>query len=168
MAVFVGGCGGDEVTNPEPPIEGEPLYGVHPGLCFDPCWDWELHALSPSVVELRAYDRDSGYVGLSRADLKPETAEQLAELRAEALAIVDTVPDGTSDDCRWVPETFVNLWIGERELGYGARCPQPELAALDELLFAITGELTNCDVTPRISPQIGCEPLSPWAELYEN
>ena len=84
------GCGVEPSSaNNEPPKSGTPVYGQYPGLCADLCWYWELHTLSESVVELRAYDYDHGYVGLSRADLKPETALALAERFEHAQALLD-------------------------------------------------------------------------------
>lgn len=155
------GCGcADEVPQPEqpPPIEGELLAHVVPGLC-GPCWDYELISSPDELIQLRV-ERDNEFLQLSRGDPKPGVSQELAELRAAVeagIAAGEIDPDEPS--CSIIDAGWIRLFVGEHELVYPPSCPPAGVEELDALIVAMISDLVYCTASARLSPKIGCEPI---------
>jgi len=149
---------GDPIMGPA--LERGRFYTIAPTTCGD-CRSMTLYRfVGDSEIELRAHEANGDYVGRNLGLLTPATQEQLdalVEALAEGEQSIGELPQAVPAD-----GSVIYLSLPSLTLSYAENYPPAGVEELDTLLGAILDDLSQCQASERVAPDIDCEALDWW------
>jgi hypothetical protein len=154
-------CADDQDTPDSPPITLPRLYEYHAGYCRGDCRTLTLYRHG-AEVELRAYERDGGFIGVATATLTGDTNDELSdwiEALSSGAQSLGELPKGVPTD-----GPIIQLYLPYLTLNYAEHHPPSGLIELDTALAEILDDLSQCRATIRLHPDFGCVALAYYPE----
>lgn len=158
LILLLGGCPVAEPNEPTAPAPiGDELLSTESVAGLKDCQRAHLYRDGRSL-QYQCFTLDGAFSWENRGTLSPEGAEDLDAELADA-DLDNTAPGDFMGLCGSAESGAVTLtvWFPERSLSYSPLCPTQGVEALNELLWTLRGDISECELLDLLtSVEPGC------------